>query len=363
MSEREITAGLSISLSGRFHFQGQQALNGLLLWQSLVNAEGGIQVGAANKRHVRLICYDDRSLARCARDNVFRLLRDDKVDILFGPYSSGLTMAVSEIAEEYRMVLWNYGGSSDEIFSRGFDHVVGIASPASDYLRELPHRLSKKPPVSSRISIFYSRKGSFAWQVARGVLESAQLLGHSVELTPMIPSLEESHWAIPILHATKPEIVVLAGTFQQELTLMRSRQLWPSTVDTVAAVAAGVSEFSLKLGTLADGTIGPSQWEPGVSFSENVQPGSDRFTREFRSRFGGPLDYVAAGSFAAGLIVAECIRRATSLDNPELRTIAAALDSTTFYGRFQIEPKTGKQLAHRMLLVRWQQGRKIVLSN
>src|SRR5215469_2761851 len=151
MSEGEITAGLSISLSGRFEIQGQQALNGLLLWQSFANAEGGVPVGPASKKRVRLIWYDDQSLARCARDNVFRLLRDDKVDILFGPNSSGLTMAVSEIAEEHRMVLWNYGGSSDEIFSRGFDHVVGIASPASDYLRALPHRLSKKPPVSSRI--------------------------------------------------------------------------------------------------------------------------------------------------------------------------------------------------------------------
>ena len=36
-----------------------------------------------------------------------------------------------EIAEEYKKVPWNYGGSSDEIFSHGRRYLVGIASPAS----------------------------------------------------------------------------------------------------------------------------------------------------------------------------------------------------------------------------------------
>src|SRR5437762_2125754 len=55
MCDGEITAGLSVSLSGRFRIQGQQALNGLLLWQSWVNAHGGIPLGATSRRCVRLI--------------------------------------------------------------------------------------------------------------------------------------------------------------------------------------------------------------------------------------------------------------------------------------------------------------------
>src|SRR5215472_379048 len=101
MSERGITAGISVSVSGRYSIQGQQALQGLLLWQAQVNAQGGVAVDAANRRPVRLIWYDDFSQAHRARTNVLLLLREDKLDILFGPYSSGLTMAVAETAEEY----------------------------------------------------------------------------------------------------------------------------------------------------------------------------------------------------------------------------------------------------------------------
>jgi branched-chain amino acid transport system substrate-binding protein len=365
MSGREITAGLSVSLSGRFQIQGQQALNGLLFWQSYVNTQGDISPGASGKRPVRLIWYDDLSLARCTRDNVFRLLRDDKVDILFGPYSSGLTMGVAEIAEEYEKVLWNYGGSSDEIFGHGWHYLVGIASPASDYLRSLPQCLLRNSPESHRICVFYSEKGSFGWQVARGVVESAQLAGQPVELIPIKPPLKESDSALPILYDIKPEVVVMAASFQDELARMRTRQQWPSTVHAVAAVAAGIDEFALELGALADGVIGPSQWEPepGMHLSDITGPKSDWFVTNFQERFGRTPGYVAAGSFATGLIVTECVGRAASLDNRELRRIAAGLDCNTFYGRFRIDPETGKQVAHRMTLVRWQQNRKVVLSH
>jgi branched-chain amino acid transport system substrate-binding protein len=102
----EVRVGLSISLTGRFRPQGQQALQGVRLWQSFLNAEGGIAVENSEKRSVRLIWYDDRSQVGFARKNVLQLLREDKIDILLGPYSSSLTTAVVDIAEQCKRVLW-----------------------------------------------------------------------------------------------------------------------------------------------------------------------------------------------------------------------------------------------------------------
>src|SRR5262249_40530767 len=67
----------------------------------------------------------------------------------WGPYSSSLTMSVAEIAEEYKKVLWNHGGSSDEIFRHGWRYLVGIQSPASDYLRALPYWLAEESRPST----------------------------------------------------------------------------------------------------------------------------------------------------------------------------------------------------------------------
>ena len=364
MSRPEITIGLSVSLSGRFHLQGQGALQGARLWQSSINARGGIAVRSGEQRSVRLIWYDDHSEIGFVRRNVVQLLREDKVDILLGPYSSGLTMAVGEIVEEHKKALWNYGGSSDEIFRHGWRYLVGIASPASDYLRALPRWLAAECPALKRICVLYSARGTFGWQVARGILESALVVaGQSVELVPINSSLENYDTILPILFDIDPEVVVLALTFPDELGIMRTREQWPGTVRVVAAVAAGLDDFSAELTQIADGALGPSQWEPGVTFPNVTGPPSDWFLDSFHRQFGHAPDYIAAGSFATGLVLTECIRQAASLDDEKLRSTASDLDCSTFYGRFRIDSRTGIQTGHRVLLIRWQGGYKVVLPS
>jgi hypothetical protein len=100
-SRQEILVGLSISLTGKFSVQGRQALDGLRLWQSYVNGRDGINLGQEGPRRVRVVFYDDQSLASLARENALRLLRQDRVDALFGPYSSGLAMTGAEVAHEH----------------------------------------------------------------------------------------------------------------------------------------------------------------------------------------------------------------------------------------------------------------------
>jgi branched-chain amino acid transport system substrate-binding protein len=364
MSRPEITIGLSVSLSGKFHLQGQQALQGIRLWQAYIQAQGGIAVQNGEKRSVRLIWYDDRSQISSARRNICQLLREDQIDILLGPYSSSLTMAVMDIAEEYKKVLWNYGGSSDEIFKHGRRYLVGVASPASDYLRTLPKLLAEESPALTRICVLYSGKGTFGWRVARGILESALgVARHSVHLVPINVPWDNHDTILGVLFGISPEIVALAGSFQDELALMQTRHRWPSTVREVAAVAAGVRALCAELAQLADGVLGPSQWEPGVTFPNIAGPTSNWFLDSFQKQFGRPPDYIAAGSFATGLVLTECIRQAASLGDEQLRNTASDLDCNTFYGRFRIDSRTGIQTGHRVLLIRWQGDHKVVLPS
>jgi branched-chain amino acid transport system substrate-binding protein len=362
-SKPEVRVGLSISLTGRFRPQGQQALQGIRLWQSYINAQGGISVRKGAKRSVRLIWHDDHSQISAARTNVLKLLHEDQVDILFGPYSSSLTMAVAETAEEHEKVLWNHGGSSDDIFRHGWRYLVGIASPASHYLRALPRWLAEAHPDLARICVLYAGGGTFGWQVARGVLEGALgVARHSVHLVPVNVPWEHDNTVHGVLFGIAPEVVVLAGSFEDELSIMRTRHRWPNTVRAVAAVAAGVRAFSVELGRTADEVFGPSQWEPTVTLPDIVGPTSDWFLETFQRQFADAPDYIAAGSFATGLILTECIRRSTSLHDGELRNAACELDCNTFYGRFRIDSRTGMQMGHRVVLVRWEEGRRVVLS-
>jgi branched-chain amino acid transport system substrate-binding protein len=103
VSDQEIWVGLSVSVSGRFQLQGQQALDGILLWQAHANAQGGISITGGVERAVRLVWYDNGSRVSRAWENVLRLIRNDNVDILLGPYSSNLTLAAVEIVASRKL--------------------------------------------------------------------------------------------------------------------------------------------------------------------------------------------------------------------------------------------------------------------
>jgi branched-chain amino acid transport system substrate-binding protein len=318
----ELTAGLSISLSGKFARFGREAFQAMQLWAENANA--------------RLLYYDDESRATLAVEHSRRLLAQDRVDILFGPYSSGLTRAVAKIAEEQHRLLWNHGGSSDDVSG---PWVISTPSPASDYFRQLPRWLAENEADMRTITVMRSDCSPFAGHVARGLAAKAEAAGYSVELAPFgerLPGIRE--------------VLVLAGSFEEEARIIRSQP--PARI--IAAVAAGVGAFHEAVGSLADQVIGPSQWEPG--------PESEWFVRRFQERFGRTPEYIAAGAFGIGLIAEECVRRAASLDDRRLSEVAADLDLETFYGKFRIDPETGRQIGHRIRLVRWRQGRKHVIS-
>src|SRR6266849_3680746 len=357
-SRQEILVGLSISLTGRFSGHGRQALDGLRLWQSYVNSRDGITVGQAAPRPVRLVFYDDQTRASLARENALRLLRQDQVDALFGPYSSGLTMTVAEVAHEQRKVLWNHGGSSDEILNRGWQHLVSTPTPASEYLRDLPRYLELQAPALRKICIVYSTRGTFASHVAQGFVH-AVTSEYSAQLMPY--SVLDVDVLLRALHASQPEILVLAGSFEEETQIVRARPYMPASIQAIASVAAGVHAFRNGLGHVAEGVIGPSQWEAHASFPADLGPDALWFVRNFRGQFGREPEYTAAGSFALGLIFGECLQRVGSLQDNNLLAAAAELDCYTFYGRFRLDLASGRQIGHRILLIQWDRDQKVLL--
>ncbi len=358
-----ILAGASLSLTGRFALQGQQAHCGLRLWEDWVNESGGLPAGAGGSgQQVILRIYDDRSRITDAQEGVRRLLAEDRVDLLFGPYSSGLTLAAAAIAETHGKILWNHGGASDEIFTRGWRFLIGGAALASSYFSGLPRWLRRAEPDVARLTILRAAHGTFAAQVARGVAGTAEREGFPqvaivpCELAAIGPS------ALPVRGSDEmPHAIVLAGGFQDEVRLIQGRESLPRGIRRIAAISGGLTVFGEMVGCRSEGVIGSSQWEPGLLTRVDVGPDEARVLSRFRQAFGQEPEYPALQAFALGVVAAECIRRTGSLRDEVLRDVAAGLDVTTCFGRFRIHRDMGQQLGHQPVLVEWHGGRKRVV--
>lgn len=349
-----LVVGMPVSLTGQFQMQGRQALAGLLAWERDANAE--------TPDAFRVLHHDDASDASTVREVTRRLIVGDQIDILIGPYSSVLTSAAAQVAEAHGKLLWNQGGASDDVYRQGYHRIVGILTPARRYLSGLLPLVRQTESSASTVALVRASTGEFPKAVCRGVAETAKELGFRIVLdVEFAASAVDFADVLERLRVAQADVVVVVGRVRNDLAL--ARQLTDSglSAGAVVAVAAGIQAFQDDLGSLAERFVGPSQWEPEVQHQPDSGPTAEQVVASLK-RDGHPtVDYPMAQAYAAGVVVQTCLEEAGSPDGQALRDAAGRLKFSTFYGDFEIDAKTGRQIGRESLLVQWQDGRKVII--
>jgi branched-chain amino acid transport system substrate-binding protein len=358
--------GTTLSQSGIYARQGQQALQGVRLWVDETNAQGGLFVPELHHAvALQLIAYDDRSRRHDVEQLTERLISVDRVDFLIGPYSSGLAYAAATIAEAHQKTLWNHGGSSDAIMRQGFRWSVHLPTPASGYFGGLFSCLCSQGAATECVAIIQRPRGTFSTEVAAGVRQHAEQSGFPALPPFFYPADPDDSGQMSALGeelaAANPAVIIAIGRYEDDVALLRQLAETPLDAVVVAAVAAPMQEFRGDLQELADGCVGPSQWECRTQVSVDFGPSSATFVERFRQRFGQSPDYPAAQAYAAGLILQRCVILAETCSDAALRAAADTLVCRTFYGDFRLDVASGRQIGHETVLVQWQRDEKKVI--
>lgn len=356
--------GIPVSLSGQFRVQGRQGLAGLQAWAGDVNQAGGFKIGHSDAgRPVSVVYYDDASKTDQARQATERLITNDRVDLLFGPYSGVLAMASAQVAEGFEKVIWNQGGASDTIYQQGLKWVVGILTPASRYLAEWLPLVKAADPSAKSLAILRSSTGSFPKAVTSGVESQAAQLGFKISLLREFePSINDFGAILDEVLQAGPELLLGVGRIQNDLLLARHLAGRELGLKGVAVVAAPIQQFRVHLGEAVDGFVGPSQWEDWGSYPTDYGPTSAEVMASLRDMRYQTIDYPMVQAYAAGLVAQRCVYESGTLEDSDLRETAGRLDFSTFYGRFKIDPVTGCQIGRSTVLVQWQQRRKVIVG-
>lgn len=362
MANQSITLGIAISLSGRYALLGRQVLEGLECYVRDVNAAGGMMLQSAGKKlPVALVVADDESDENKIRSLVEKLIRQDHIDLLIGPYGSGLTLAAAEMADAYQYVLWNHSGSSDEIFECNLSWMVGILTPASLYLCAILDMIRAIDPTIKRVALFSAKTG-FATDMATGALHWIQRHGFTLTLHQSYRSgIEDFRPLLGPIKDDPPELFLSVGRVEDDILLGRQLCELKPRLKAAGLVVAAISRFKAALREQADGFFAPSQWEPQVRYAVDYGPSEEEFVSHYLKSATVPIDYPAAQGYVAGLTAQRCVEEVGSLDQQALREAASRLRFTTFYGPYAIEPKTGRQTAHPLLVTQWQKGRKEIV--
>ncbi|MGD0073816.1 MAG: ABC transporter substrate-binding protein [Candidatus Binataceae bacterium] len=366
MTDR-LTIGLSLSLTGQYAAMGRQAEAAIRLFVADQNAAGGVAIGG-RRFELGLECDDDQSNpARCAE--IYRsLCFENRAGLIFGPYSSSLARVAAPIAERAGIVMVNHGGADDDLYRQKYRLIVGILSPASDYLLGFARLLSTLKMWRKRLALI-AFPSQFATAVIDGVEQACKeraiyRRGVRIRIRENLGREPDDARATLIARLAQARINALAsaGSFDDDVALVRAVIAANLNIPVLACVAAGVENFRKSLGEHADGIIGPSQWEPDLRTVPELGLAPREFLRRMHSAEpDAGCDYPAAQIYAAGLLTVAALGAAGALDQERIRTAFGDLRTSTFYGEFALDRVTGRQIGHKVLLVQWHQGEKMII--
>ncbi len=341
-----VVMGGTLSLTGRYVVPAKRYLNTRKLFVDELNARGGL-LG----HKVELKIYDDKSDRRTAITHYEKLITEDKLDLILGPYGSHLTDAVANVMERYKRPFLAHA-AAPVIWQRGRKYVF----------REAPGVLSLDRPEGSlylakiigvkRVAII--GEGSlFPRQVTEGALEWAKKFGLEVVLLESYRKKQTDFRALlRRIEASGAEAIFASGYFQDAVAQVRQlRELNINVKMFAATIGPALPEFIEELGSLAEFVVGFSAWEPKPDVLGH--PGMKEFIENYEKRYGGKPNYHAAGGYTVMQFLEAAVKKSGSFDPEKVRDALASITVDTIWGRWKaneqgLVPAPGTGLAFQI---------------
>ena len=327
-----IKIGAALALTGPVSKEGKLVKDGYDFWLAEVNKRGGITVGG-KRQPVQIVFYDDESNAQTSARLTEKLITEDKVQFLLGPFSSPITMQTSVIGEKYKILTIAAQANANAIYQRGFKYVVSVLPPATAYMKLTLEMASKLEPRPRTVAIM-ALNNPFGILAAEGARDHAKAYGFDVVYFEKYPA--QASDVSPFLtqiKAKNPDVLVASGFFQESLLIVKqSKELKFCPKMIALTVGPDVPDFTKSLGKDADYIYGSAWWLPNMGYKSRDFGSSRDYSKALTERLGREPNYHVASGTAAGLFLQMAIEKANSLDTDAVRKAFSTMDIETFWG-------------------------------
>jgi branched-chain amino acid transport system substrate-binding protein len=324
-SKPPLVVGISMSLSGDFSPLAAPELNGYRLWAQTVNAHGGI-LG----RQVVLKIADDASNPTQAVTNYQNFISGDHVDLVFGPFSSLLTIPTAPIAKRYGYAFVEPSGGSPSVFNEHLNNVF-FTQPApilssgnefANYILSLPAKDRPKTAAYPTVD------DPFTSPIVTEIRNRLQAAGiktvyaktystETVDMSPVVAGVVAANPQMIVSGTGGPDAVAqvkgfIQSQFNPKFLFFTGGPNAPSFKDQVGA-------------SNVNGIFSTGDW-----FYLDKTAGNAAFVKAYVAKYGGApaqIDPGAAEAYAVGQVVALVAQRTGKVDNA---TIVKSLHKGTW---------------------------------
>ena len=349
-----IILGSAISLSGKYSTNGLHTQKGYDFAVERINEAGGVKVGGKSYK-LAIKYYDDESAANRATQLAERLIQQDGIEFMLGPYSTGMTKAVAPVTEKFKVPMVEAEGASRALFTQGYRYMFAVLSTSEYYLAPVLDLVAEraksegKKPSDLRIGMAFENDG-FSLDVRAGVVDIAKKHGMNIVIDDKLPAdLSDMSATLTKFKALKPDILLVSGHSKGAATAARQIEEMKIDAPVISMTHCEAAKVQEKFPKAANGVLCPTQWLSNLPNSEPIFGNASKYNDDFRAAFPEykVIPYQTTQASAAVLVFKDAFERANSFDRDAVRDALAATDMDTFYGPIRFAPE-GNNIAKPM---------------
>jgi branched-chain amino acid transport system substrate-binding protein len=356
-----IRIGAPLPITGPLAPEAVKQQRGYDLWAEMANKAGGINVGGKRMK-VEIVYADYQSNTPRAVQTAEKLITQDKVNFLFGPYGSGAAKAASSVSEKYKVPMIAATASSSQVYDQGYKYLFGTFTPNDTLTEPIAELVKTMAPGVTRVAIL-ARNDLFPLAIAQEMEKSAAKRNIKVVFFEKyaIGTLDHAS-ALSQIKAQSPHWIFATG-YTNDLVLMRKQMADLGLKEQVLTMIAAPAyqEFIDTVGKQADNISSASWWHPAVRYKgKDIFGATENFVKLFRAKYKSDPDYVEASGAVSGALFQMAIERAGSLDGTKVRDELAKTNEETFWGPVRFGP-TGQINSLEPPVFQIQAGKPIIV--
>tara|TARA_R110000868_G_scaffold4302_2_gene27322 strand:+ start:111 stop:1343 length:1233 start_codon:yes stop_codon:yes gene_type:complete len=356
-----IRLGAAVSLSGKYSSNGVYTRNGYDLAVARINERGGVKVGDKTYK-LEVVYYDDESTPARGAQLAERLIQQDGVKFLLGPYSSGLTEAMAPVTEKYGVPMVEANGAAVSLFQKGYKYLFAVLTTTDQYLKGAVEVAAAQSADPTKLKVAMAFENDpFSQDVRAGVTADAKRFGMKIVVDDKLPpDLNDMSATLTKVKLLKPDLLIVSGHEKGAATAVRQLADQRVNVPMVAMTHCDSARIAETLGKSAEYVLCAAQWAPSLSYSDDLFGSASDYAALYEKTYNETAPYQAAESSAAVQVFADAFTRAGSLDPKQVRDALATTDIASFYGPVRID-ETGKNVGKPTILFQVQDGKYVVV--
>jgi branched-chain amino acid transport system substrate-binding protein len=354
----DLQLGAALSATGIYASNGQNTKNGYDYAVKKVNEAGGIKIGG-KCYHLSIKYYDDESTPARAAQLVERLINQDNIKFVLGPYSSPMTKAVLPITEKYQIPVVQAEAASRSLFTQGYKYHFGIIATSEKYLTPVIDMAAEqakkggKDASTIKVAMIF-QDDPFSLDVRQGIVDEIKKLNMKTVIDDRMPKdLNDITTFLTKVKALKPDVLLISGHEKGAVTAARQMGEHKIEVPLVGMTHCESAKIVNDFPKIAEGVVCPTQWDETMKATDKLFGSPADYNKAMQAAYNYKVVPYQTAEASCGVEVwADALQRAQSLDPEKVREAITKTDMKTMCGGVKFGPdgsNPGKDMVLRQI--------------